>query len=146
MGSGSSGSKFVSNTSGSHDGGYNGGSGNYRGIGENLGSLGSKYKYKDGYFGNEGSGMGKRRIESDDPLATAHDFYDTATYGGVESLLPTGEGTKSQMRDGTVVSIREVSKSPDRSPAVDISIRNSSNSPGLKAQKIHFVKKKGKKQ
>ena len=145
MGTGGSG-RNVGNTSGSRDGGYNGGADHHHSINENIGDLKDKYRYEGGYFGTEGSGVSKRRIESEDPLATAHDFYDTATYGGVESPLPTGEGVKSQMKDGTVISIRKMSKSPDGSPAVDISVRKSADSSDLKAQKIHFVQKEDKEQ
>lgn len=43
------------------------------------------------------------------------------------------------MADGTVVTWREVSSS-DGFPAVDINIKKSTDSGGLKVQKIHFVK------
>ena len=44
------------------------------------------------------------------------------------------------MADGTIVTWREVSHS-DGSSAVDINIKYSNNSGGLKRQKIHFVKR-----
>ncbi|MCF0106641.1 MAG: hypothetical protein HUJ53_07765 [Holdemanella sp.] len=43
--------------------------------------------------------------------------------------------------DGTIITYREVSSS-DGSPAVDINIKKSTDSSGVKSQKIHFVKKK----
>lgn len=46
------------------------------------------------------------------------------------------------MEDGTVFTMREVSTS-DGSPAVTINIRKSTDSGGVKEQKIHFVMKKG---
>ena len=43
------------------------------------------------------------------------------------------------MKDGTIVSYREVSSS-DGSPAVEINIRKSDEHGDIKYQKIHFVK------
>lgn len=52
--------------------------------------------------------------------------------------MRNGRGVKTLMGDGTVVSLREVSSS-DGSPAVEINIRNSFGSGGVKNQKIHFA-------
>lgn len=43
------------------------------------------------------------------------------------------------MKDGTILSYREVSSS-DGSPAVEINIRQSDDHSDIKYQKIHFVK------
>jgi len=42
------------------------------------------------------------------------------------------------MNDGTVITIREVSSS-DGTPVVDINIKCSNHTGGLRSQKIHFV-------
>lgn len=49
-------------------------------------------------------------------------------------------GKKTKLSDGSIISWRNVSHSPDKSPAVDINIERSSDSGGIKKQKIHFVK------
>ena len=128
-------------TSGSSDGGYKGGAGSHHAIGDNLDALKSKFDYHDGYFGEKGDGRRTRHEYSDDPVAQARDFYDTAGYGGVEKPMPNGEGVTCTMKDGTVISMREVSHS-DGTPAVDINIRKSDDSGGVKQQKIHFMPKK----
>lgn len=54
--------------------------------------------------------------------------------------LSNGKGKVTKMRDGSIISYRPISSS-DGSPAIDINIRKSRNSGGIKQQKIHFVKK-----
>lgn len=44
------------------------------------------------------------------------------------------------MKDGTVITYREVSHSSNGSPAVDINISSVDSSGNIKTQKIHFVK------
>ena len=82
-----------------------------------------------------------RRIESQDPASAAKDFYEEATWGGVETPLSNGRGVKSEMSDGTIVTMR-VTSSSDGSPAVDINISKSSENAGIKQQKIHFVRRR----
>ena len=144
MGSGGSGAN-VGGVSGAGDGGYNGGGGP-KSFAQNLEGLKEKFAYEDGYFGEEGSSVDKRRIASEDPLETAREFYRMASEGGVEAPMPTGEGVMSVLKDGTVVSFREVSKSEDKSPAVDISIRKSTDSGDVKKQRIHFILDEGGKE
>ena len=122
-------------------GNYKGGAERYRSIGENLAALKREYDFDGGYFGEQSPShdIDKRIIASDDPLATARDFYDTAAYGGIERELANGKGVRTDMADGTTFTFREVSESPDRSPAVNISIRRSTDTGGVETQKIHFV-------
>jgi hypothetical protein len=127
--------------------GYKGNTDHYHSISENLPPMKEKYFYKDGYFGNKGNNSKNnkvRHIESCDPSKTAKEFYDTLTHGGKEEPIydkKTGEkiGKKTTLADGSVVAWRKVSSS-DGSPAVDINIEYSSDSGGIKQQKIHFVK------
>lgn len=127
--------------------GYKGGADHYHSISENLPPLKEKYSYNDGYFGDKGNNKKNnkvRHIESSNPSRTAKDFYDSLTHGGKEEPIydkRTGEriGKKTTLADGSIVSWREVSSS-DGSPAVDINIEYSSDSGGIKQQKIHFVK------
>lgn len=120
---------------------YKGGADHYHSVSENLAALEEKFDYGGGYFGSQSPGhsVDRRLIASSDPLATARDFYDTGTYGGIESTLDNGKGLRTDMADGTTFTFREVSGSPDGSPAVDISIRRSTDTGGVEAQKIHFV-------
>lgn len=67
------------------------------------------------------------------------DFYDTGAYGGIERELDNDKGVRTDMADGTTFTFREVSGSPDRSPAVNISIRRSTDTGGVETQKIHFA-------
>ena len=49
---------------------------------------------------------------------------------------------KTTLSDGSVITWRNISHS-DGSPAVDINVERSSDSDGIKQQKIHFVKGRG---
>ena len=73
-----------------------------------------------------------------DPLGTAKEFFNLATKNSVlKTNLPNGNGIKAEMKDNTIITIRPVSSSPDRSPAINIS----NKIPGrIKDQKIHFIK------
>ena len=51
------------------------------------------------------------------------------------------KGATTKMSDGTIITWRKVSSS-DGSPAIDINIKYSNDSGGLKRQKIHFVKER----
>ena len=124
--------------------GYKGDTGHRHTIGENMASVTAKFKYNEitGYFGDKGqSSQSKvRNIVSDNPVATAKEFYDTIAYGGLEKELSNGKGHKTVMADGSTITFREVS-SGDGSPAVDINITKTDTVSGnLKTQKIHFVK------
>lgn len=48
----------------------------------------------------------------------------------------------THMADGSVVTMRTISSSPDGSPVVEINISGSTHTGGLKEQKIHFVEQK----
>lgn len=149
MGSGSSGytvGKGGGGTSGSRDNGFKGGTATQHSIGDNLPSLKEKYELNNGRFGTASNPKrpSTRRIESDDPLATARDFYDRASKGGVEQPLASGEGVRTDLKDGTILVMREVSHSKDRSPALRIDVDGSNAPSGLKTQHIHFVERKGR--
>lgn len=53
--------------------------------------------------------------------------------------MTNGKGVYCKMRDGTIISYREISSS-DGSPAVEINIKQSTDHADIKYQKIHFVK------
>ena len=124
--------------------GYKGNSKYYRSIGQNVLLAGSKYGYANGRFG-ENSVHGSnstRNIFAADNLAAAKDFYDKIAFGGIEQTVDSNMKI-TRMADGTVVTMRVVSHS-DGTPVVDINIKNSTHSGGVKNQKIHFVKEGGK--
>ncbi len=79
-----------------------------------------------------------RNIASCDNLCTAKDFYDKIAYCGKNIFLRI-----TRMADGTVITMRIVSNS-DGTPVVDINIRPSTHTGGIRSQKIHFVKEKTK--
>ena len=103
---------------------------------DNLASLEKKYPLSDsGYFGPKGDGRSfVRHLLSDNPIATANDFYKTATKNYASEKKIGDKGMVANMRDGTSVSIRKTHSS-DGSPVVEINIL----SPGrVKKQKIHL--------
>lgn len=124
---------------------YKGGTNHHHSVKENLDSLSSKFDYNNGFFGTPGNNNSKsvRHIASEDPSATAKEFYDTAAHGGIEQTIYAKDGTvkgfKCDMADGTVITWRNVSNS-DGSPAVDINIQKSNDAGGIKQQKIHFIR------
>lgn len=123
--------------------GYKGDSKYYRSIGQNIMIAKSKYSYKDGYFGEKSPSTGSRtrNIASEDPKATAIDFYNKVAFGGVERTYENGKRKITNMADGTVVTWREISHS-DGTSVVEINIKSSSHTGGVKQQKIHFTEDK----
>lgn len=111
----------------------------FRSIGQNVLITSSKYSFSKGFFG-ENSRHGKERtrnIASSDNISAAKDFYDRIAFGGREQIV--NENMRiTRMADGTVITMRKVSSS-DGTPVVDINIRPSSHTGGVKGQKIHFV-------
>ena len=70
-------------------------------------------------------------------MAAAKDFYDKIAFGGKEQII--NENMRiTRMADGTVITMRKVSSS-DGTPVVDINIKPSKHTGGVKGQKIHFV-------
>ncbi len=110
---------------------------------DNIADLTSRFPVTSkGYFGRPGQGRKHtRNIESDNPARTAAEFAGIASRGQVSAIPIEGKGMTYRMRDGSVVTHRYVSSSKDGSPAVELKVKNLS---GIKSQKIHFVKKKGK--
>lgn len=111
-----------------------------RSLADNLSSLKASYPLNaSGYFGKKGKGRsGTRNIESGNPSRTAWDFAHTAAYSPVTTETIAGKGIVWTMRDGNVVSYRYTSSSKDHSPVVELKVHGI---PGLRSQKIHFVKK-----
>ncbi len=109
-------------------------------LNDNLPKLTKKYPLKNGYFGTPASKKDNfvRHIASKDPLGTAKEFYKLATKKHETAKpMPGEKGKVAKMRDGTRITIRPVSSSPDKSPAIDIRRVSSGQ---VKAQKIHFIK------
>ena len=124
---------------------YKGGTKYYHNISENISTTSKFYDYSDGYFGKKSKKRDNyaRIIESSNPLKTSRDFYNKIAYGGEETPLSNGKGTRTSTEDGTIITYRSTSSS-DGSPAIDINIEKSTNTGGLKKQKIHFVEVKKK--
>ena len=100
----------------------------YRSIGQNVLLASSKYHYENGRFGvnSPSTGNKTRNIASSDP----------------EAVYKGGQLRITHMADGSVVTMRTISSSPDGSPVVEINISGSTHTGGLKEQKIHFVEEK----
>ncbi|MBQ6479539.1 MAG: hypothetical protein IJI45_00345 [Anaerolineaceae bacterium] len=124
---------------------YKGGADHYHSISENISRVTETYPLHDGLFGDRGHGGSRtiRNIASNDPAATAKDFYDKIAHGGIEKDLfkkdgsPNGKETK--MADGSIINWRPVSSS-DQSPAVDIFVSTKGANGRIVTQKIHFIK------
>ena len=119
---------------------YKGHSKQYRSIGQNIMVVSSKFKYKNGRFGDNSPSSGNitRNIKSKNPLQTAQEFYNAISFGGKETSYKHGKVKTTQMADGSIISFRTTSTS-DGTPVVEINITCSSHSAGLKQQKIHFI-------
>lgn len=118
---------------------YKGNSKYFRSIGQNVLIAGSSYELNKGYFGESSihGGNSTRNIFSKDNIKTANDFYNKISLGGIEQKVNANMRI-TRMADGTVITMRKVFNS-DGTPAVDINIRKSSHTGGIKDQKIHFV-------
>lgn len=118
---------------------YKGYSTQYRSIGQNIMVVSQQYEFRGGYFGNNSphGNNSTRNIPSTDNLKTSKDFYDKIAYGGRERIINDNLRI-TRMHDGTVITIRVVSHS-DGTPVVDINIKSSKHTGGIKTQKIHFI-------
>lgn len=113
----------------------------FRSIGQNVLPASLKFEYRNGRFGvcSPSTGNKTRNILSSNPLKTATEFYNIIAYGGIENTYYNGKMRITHMADGSIITWRSVSSS-DGSPVVEINIKKSSHSGGLKEQKIHFEK------
>ena len=111
----------------------------YRSIGQNVLIAASTYHYEHGGFGNQSThgNAATRTIAAKDNVAAAIDFYRKIANGGIEQRV-NDNLLITRMADGTVVTMRYVSHS-DGTPVVDINIKTSSHTGGVKNQKIHFI-------
>lgn len=122
---------------------YKGGAPSYHGISDNISSLKNSFKYNNGYFGEQGTSNRVRVIYGNDPASIGKDFYDKIAFGGKEKDLPNGKGKITYMADGSIITFRPTTKS-DNYPGVDINISKSTDSGGIKQQKVHFGKEDDK--
>ena len=118
---------------------YKGGATYYRSIGQNVLIASQSYKYENGYFGDNSSHGNNhtRNIVTNDSVLAANDFYNKIAYGGTEQKINDNLSI-TRMSDGAVITRRILSYS-DGSPVVDINIKGSSHTGGIKQQKIHFI-------
>ncbi len=123
---------------------YKGNTKTYHSISDNIHITSVKFKYNDGLFGDKGKAKIKsgyyRQILSNDPISTAKEFYSLIAKGGIENKLPNNKGLFTKLKDGTIIVFREITSTPN-SPAVEINIKGSNTTSGIKGQKIHFEKK-----
>lgn len=125
---------------------YKGGASHYHSLAENVSTLKKHFSFSRGFFGSKSPiavSVNVRNISSKNPVATAKQFYDEAAHGGIQHVIKFKNGDvkgyTTNLKDGTVITWRHTSSS-DGTPAVDISIKKSVSSTGIKRQKIHFVK------
>ena len=103
-------------------------------ISGNAEEMKKDYPYtKNGKFGEKGKNA--QIIKTDTPAKTSIDFYNRLRKGGKIEPLPNGKGTMTTLPDGTIITHRLVTKTPN-SPAVDINVKHSQV---IKSQKVHFV-------
>ena len=104
-------------------------------------SIDENAKYVKDKYGLDENGMfcqstKKAQIyRSKNPIEDSIDFYEKLGTGGRKGVLSNGHGTRTFLDDGSVITHRIVTSTPD-SPAVDIKIVSPSF---VKPQKIHFI-------
>lgn len=118
---------------------YKGGAPNYRCISDNISTVANSFEYQNGYFGERGTSSRVRVIHDNDPIMAGIELYNTIAFGGIEIDLPNGKGKITYMADGSIITFRPTTKS-NNYPGVDINISKSTDSGGIKQQKIHFEK------
>ena len=95
---------------------------------------------KSGYFADASKHKGRKRVRvyaCSNPARTASEFANKMTKNYVSLAPIEGKGYCCTMRDGSKITYRWISSSKDRSPVVELTIRNFKR---VKSQKIHFVK------
>lgn len=101
----------------------------------------SSFGRNGNHYGVSGKGgAAVATIKSDDPMQTAQEILDKIGYGGAFMTdVKAGQITKKRvrLRDDTIINYRVVSKSGG--PAVEINVKKSSDSCGLRSHKIHFI-------
>ena len=104
-------------------------------------SIDENAKYVKDKYGLDENGMfcqSTKRAQiykSKNPIEDSIDFYEKLGTGGRKDTLPNGHGTRTFLDDGSVITHRIITSTPD-SPAVDIKIVSPSF---VKPQKIHFI-------
>ena len=104
-------------------------------------SIDENAKYVKDKYGLDENGMfcqSTKRAQiykSKNPIEDSIDFYEKLGTGGRKDKLPNGHGTRTFLDDGSVITHRIITSTPD-SPAVDIKIVSPSF---VKPQKIHFI-------
>lgn len=129
---------------------YKGGASHYHSLSENVSTLKHHFSFSRGYFGSKSQTSTSKKIRniaSENPVATAKQFYDEAAHGGIQHNIYDGNGNikgyVTKLKDGTTITWRHTSSS-DGTPAVDINVKKSTDKAGVKEQKIHFIKAGGK--
>ena len=122
---------------------YKGGTPSYHRINDNISNLKNSFKFNNGYFGNKGSSNRVRVIYGSNPKSIGKEFYDKIAFGGIEKDLSNGKGKVTYMADGSIITFRSITKS-DNYPGVSINISRSTDSGGIKQQKIHFGKEENR--
>ncbi len=120
---------------------YKGNSPSYHSLVDNINSTFKAYKYENGYFGIKGKSKqeSNRQINCSDHVAEAEAFYNKIAYGGIETTHDNDNRKQTKLKDGTIITFREITSTVG-SPAVEINIKKSTNTGGVKKQKIHFEK------
>lgn len=110
----------------------------YHSLSDNIGTVKLSYPIVNGFFGTKGRSERVREIHSVNHEAAAKDFFNKIAKGGILDLQTIRGGVISRLKDGTIISYRKITSSPN-SPAVEIRFRTNDLKCGVKDQKIHFV-------
>ena len=110
----------------------------FRTLEQNIKSVSESYPITNGYFGTKGSSRLIREIHARNHEQVAKDFFNKIAKGGILDLKTLPGGIVSRLKDGSTISYRKITSSPN-SPAVEIRFRSASSKYGINDQKIHFV-------
>lgn len=110
----------------------------YRSLEQNISLVTKTFGLSDGYFGIKGSSLTIREIHARNHEQVAKDFFNKIAKGGILDLKTLPGGVVSRLKDGSNISYRKITKSPN-SPAVEIRFKSVNSKYGINDQKIHFV-------
>ena len=85
-----------------------------------------------------------RVIYGDNPASIGKEFYDKIAFGGIEKDLSNGKGKITYLADGSITRQHVHKRDEGRWCGIGYRVCKSTDSGGIKQQKIHFGKEEDK--